>query len=139
MTSLIEVVPAVTLPEPPVPEPVLETVSETTPADTLVDTAPGSPHKPTSIETDVTSVDVSEAPASPELATPGPVEEVTPSVPPTEEIKPLVSDIPPPADQTTAEEVLPPVPSPAVEAPPSSESPVQQVNVEPAAGEETSF
>ncbi|XP_065106624.2 MICOS complex subunit MIC27 [Paramisgurnus dabryanus] len=66
----------------------------------------------------------------------------TTSSPPTEEIKLLteepVSDAPSPANQTTTEEVPPPVlettlPSPIVEIPPLSESPVQEAIVEPTA------
>ncbi|XP_056602818.1 MICOS complex subunit MIC27 [Triplophysa dalaica] len=126
-----------TVPEPPVPDPVVET--EITPADTLVDTASESAHETTSTETvseaDVT-LDVSHAtPSSTDLEAPAPGPATL-----SEEIIPgeQASATPPPADLASKEEVPPPAheataPSPAVEAPPSSESPVQQVNVESAA------
>lgn len=124
--SLSEAVPAAASPvavpdvEPPS---TVETAPETIP----VDSAP-EPTSSTQIipDADLTPLDV---PA-------------TTSSTPTEEIKLLteepVSDAPSPANQTTTEEVPPPVlettpPSPIVEIPPLSESPVQEAIVEPTA------
>lgn len=129
---------------PVVPADEVTSLPEIVPAVEFLSEIPAEPETVPELVEKVSSVDVSEGVhASPELKVlpPGPAEETTPSDPPTEEIKTPISDIPPLADQATREEVPTPVleatpPSPAAEAPPSSESPVQKVNIEPAAGEE---
>nr|XP_055054860.1 MICOS complex subunit MIC27 [Misgurnus anguillicaudatus] len=126
VTSLSEVVPAAASPVA-VPDVELPSTVETAPETIPIDSAP-EPTSSTQILPDayLTPLDV--------LAT-------TPSSP-TEEIKLLVEepvfDAPSPANQTTAEEVPPPVleatPPPPIVLP-SSESPAQEADVEPSAGE----